>query len=92
MNGYTFGIYFEDDQMTFSFSMKVSSSAFILTAMVTTTNKITEKKFILKFRTSCNEILGNCTWNGKPFECCDAFLPLKTEFGLCFSTNSMHTR
>ncbi|KAJ6643000.1 Degenerin del-1 [Pseudolycoriella hygida] len=44
-----------------------------------------------KFRTGCKEIIGNCTWNGKPFECCDAFLPLKTEFGLCFSTNSMHT-
>lgn len=44
-----------------------------------------------KYRTKCSAMLFNCTWNGRPLECCDAFLPLATEFGVCFAINSMHT-
>lgn len=33
----------------------------------------------------------NCSWNGEPFECCDIFLPLKTEFGTCYTINSVNT-
>lgn len=25
------------------------------------------------------------------FDCCDKFLPLETEYGVCFSINSLHT-
>ncbi|CAH1394796.1 unnamed protein product [Nezara viridula] len=43
-------------------------------------------------RAPCEEFLGNCTWNGEPFECCSQFLPLKTELGLCYTINSLHTK
>lgn len=44
-----------------------------------------------KYRTKCSAMLFNCTWNGRPLECCEAFLPVATEFGVCFAINSMHT-
>ncbi|XP_059611761.1 uncharacterized protein LOC132258450 [Phlebotomus argentipes] len=44
-----------------------------------------------KFRTKCENLLTNCAWNGVNFTCCDAFLPLQTEFGHCFTINSAHT-
>lgn len=44
-----------------------------------------------KYRTKCAAMLFNCTWNGQPLECCGAFLPMETEFGICFAINSMHT-
>lgn len=37
-------------------------------------------------------MLFECTWNGYPFECCEHFLPLQTEFGLCFAINSVQTQ
>uniref|UniRef100_A0A1B0DLA2 Uncharacterized protein n=1 Tax=Phlebotomus papatasi TaxID=29031 RepID=A0A1B0DLA2_PHLPP len=44
-----------------------------------------------KFRTKCEDLITNCAWNGHNFSCCDAFLPLKTEFGQCYTINSIHT-
>lgn len=44
-----------------------------------------------KYRTKCAGMLFNCSWNGRPVECCSAFLPVATEFGECFAINSMHT-
>jgi acid-sensing ion channel, other len=44
-----------------------------------------------KFRAPCINVLTNCTWNGEPFSCCDGFLSLQTEFGICFSINSANT-
>lgn len=44
------------------------------------------------FRTTCNNLLIDCKWNDEPFDCCEAFLELETEFGICFTINSMHTR
>lgn len=41
-----------------------------------------------EFRESCHSLLNNCSWNDEPFECCDHFVPLKTEFGICYSFNS----
>lgn len=37
-------------------------------------------------------MLYNCTWNKQSFNCCDAFLPVETEFGVCYIINSIHTR
>ncbi|XP_055854232.1 pickpocket protein 19 [Episyrphus balteatus] len=42
-------------------------------------------------RVTCPELLFNCTWNGKPFNCCDYFLPLQTSLGRCFILNSIQT-
>lgn len=36
-------------------------------------------------------MITNCTWDGKPFDCCSMFLPLQTEFGTCFTINSVNT-
>lgn len=44
------------------------------------------------FRTSCVNLLFNCKWNGEPFECCDAFIELQSEFGICYTINSQQTR
>lgn len=43
------------------------------------------------FRTSCDHLLVQCKWNGEPFECCEGFLELHSEFGVCYTINSMHT-
>ncbi|XP_043651445.1 degenerin del-1 [Drosophila teissieri] len=44
------------------------------------------------FRTKCHQLLVNCTYLNKLFDCCDQFLPLPTEYGLCFSFNSHQAR
>jgi acid-sensing ion channel, other len=46
---------------------------------------------VVKFRTPCLRLLSNCSWNDAPFECCNLFLPIQTEFGICFSINSAIT-
>lgn len=33
----------------------------------------------------------NCSWLNEPFDCCSEFLPLYTEYGLCYSFNSIQT-
>lgn len=40
------------------------------------------------FRDSCQNLIQNCSWNDEPFECCDEFLPLETEYGTCFTIKS----
>lgn len=50
------------------------------------------KIFIGKqIRAVCSDLIGNCYWNSEPFECCDQFLPITTENGVCFIINSLHT-
>lgn len=44
-----------------------------------------------KFRTSCKDLFKECSWNNEPFECCEGFRPLATEFGVCYSINSALT-
>lgn len=34
----------------------------------------------------------NCTWNALDFDCCKLFLPLETEFGTCYTINSVNTK
>lgn len=42
-------------------------------------------------RGTCNETLAACQWNDLKFKCCDYFMPLKTELGLCYALNSMQS-
>lgn len=42
-----------------------------------------------KVRTNCENLLQKCTWNGKDFNCCQHFKPLKTTLGICFLLNSI---
>lgn len=44
------------------------------------------------FRTACPSLLANCKWNDEPFNCCDGFIELQSEFGVCYTINSMHTK
>ncbi|KAM3965119.1 sodium channel protein Nach [Aphomia sociella] len=43
-------------------------------------------------RSTCNEILTNCSWNGNNFPCCNYFRPLDTELGTCFAINTIQGR
>nr|XP_015837686.1 PREDICTED: sodium channel protein Nach-like isoform X2 [Tribolium castaneum] len=45
-----------------------------------------------KFRKKCSQLLSKCKWNETPFDCCEKFLPLETEYGICYSFNSLHTK
>ncbi|XP_066902904.1 sodium channel protein Nach [Halyomorpha halys] len=58
-----------------------------------TMNCSEELKYLVEqVRAPCEDFLGNCTWNGVPFDCCSQFLPLQTEIGLCYTINSLHTK
>lgn len=48
--------------------------------------------FFAQVKEKCHGLIGNCTWNRKPFPCCDNFLPLHTESGLCYTINSIQTK
>ncbi|EDS42153.1 amiloride-sensitive sodium channel [Culex quinquefasciatus] len=41
------------------------------------------------YRLGCPALLADCTWLGQSFDCCELFRPLATEFGRCFSVNSL---
>ncbi|XP_075978138.1 sodium channel protein Nach-like [Anticarsia gemmatalis] len=43
-------------------------------------------------RSTCKEILINCTWNGRPFNCCEYFRPMDTELGTCYAINTLQGR
>lgn len=43
-------------------------------------------------RSSCQDTLEMCQWNNKPkFNCCDYFMPLQTELGICYALNSIQS-
>ncbi|XP_063821170.1 sodium channel protein Nach-like [Ostrinia nubilalis] len=44
------------------------------------------------FRAKCKDMFMSCFWNGIPFDCCNNFLPIPTEYGTCYSINSLHTK
>ncbi|CAH1113598.1 unnamed protein product [Psylliodes chrysocephalus] len=46
---------------------------------------------VLRYRKECKKIIIGCKWNKVDFDCCENFLPLETEYGVCYSFNSMHT-
>ncbi|KAG7308674.1 hypothetical protein JYU34_005896 [Plutella xylostella] len=43
-------------------------------------------------RSRCEDTLANCSWNGKPFKCCDYFRPMDTELGTCYAINTIQGR
>ncbi|XP_066999983.2 sodium channel protein Nach [Anabrus simplex] len=49
-------------------------------------------RIVEEIRAPCSELLANCVWNGQPFDCCSNFLPLQTEWGVCYVINSLQTR
>ncbi|XP_055615379.1 pickpocket protein 19-like [Toxorhynchites rutilus septentrionalis] len=44
-----------------------------------------------RYRSDCATLISNCYWQNEPFDCCRLFLPLETEFGLCYSINSQNS-
>ncbi|XP_072396345.1 sodium channel protein Nach-like [Diabrotica undecimpunctata] len=47
---------------------------------------------VLRYRKDCTRLISSCKWKDASFSCCDHFLPVETEYGICYSFNSMHTR
>ncbi|XP_050351260.1 sodium channel protein Nach-like [Nymphalis io] len=43
-------------------------------------------------RSSCHEILKNCSYNDKEFNCCEYFQPIETDIGVCYIINSIQTK
>ena len=43
-------------------------------------------------RSTCQSSLSECSFNGKPFDCCKHFIPIETEVGRCFALNSGQTK
>lgn len=42
-------------------------------------------------RSSCEEMLDNCFWNNKRFDCCNYFHKMFTEIGICYALNSVQS-
>ncbi|XP_032517322.2 sodium channel protein Nach [Danaus plexippus] len=40
-------------------------------------------------RSECNDVMSNCSWNQKSFDCCQYFRPVETEIGPCFIINTI---
>nr|CAH7715526.1 unnamed protein product [Callosobruchus chinensis] len=55
-------------------------------------SKMNFTKIAIKYRHPCDKILGECRWYDKKFDCCEKFLPLETEYGICYSFSSLHTK
>ncbi|CAH2232843.1 jg16605 [Pararge aegeria aegeria] len=43
-------------------------------------------------RSTCPEVLANCSYNNETFDCCEYFQPIETDVGLCFIINSIQTK
>jgi acid-sensing ion channel, other len=39
-------------------------------------------------RSPCRKTIAGCFWNDKEFDCCEFFLPMHTEIGICYALNS----
>ncbi|XP_062709387.1 sodium channel protein Nach [Aedes albopictus] len=44
------------------------------------------------YRLRCTALMSDCSWQGRPFDCCQFFHPLETEFGTCYSINSQNSK
>lgn len=42
-------------------------------------------------RSPCQDTLRKCQWNDLQFNCCDYFMPLDTELGVCYALNSIQS-
>ncbi|XP_077293708.1 sodium channel protein Nach-like isoform X2 [Arctopsyche grandis] len=45
-----------------------------------------------KVREPCSELIHGCSWQDKELDCCKYFLPIDSEFGLCYSFNTLQSR
>ncbi|XP_045448047.1 sodium channel protein Nach-like isoform X1 [Melitaea cinxia] len=43
-------------------------------------------------RSSCPEILKNCSYNNEVFNCCEYFQTIETDVGICYIINSIQTK
>lgn len=44
-----------------------------------------------RVRANCSALFHQCKWNGKEFNCCHYFMPVRTTLGTCFLLNSIQT-
>ncbi|XP_017855509.1 PREDICTED: pickpocket protein 11 [Drosophila arizonae] len=44
------------------------------------------------FRSKCHELIVECQYLNNIFDCCDQFLPILTEYGVCYTFNSVQAR
>ncbi|XP_068155108.1 sodium channel protein Nach [Drosophila tropicalis] len=44
------------------------------------------------FRSKCHELIIKCSYLNEFFDCCEQFLPIPTEYGVCYSFNSHQAR
>ncbi|XP_054747422.1 pickpocket protein 11 [Anastrepha obliqua] len=49
-------------------------------------------ELLTRYRGKCAELLLNCRYTNQHFDCCDEFLPIRTEYGICFAFNSNQAR
>ncbi|KAB0804682.1 hypothetical protein PPYR_01652 [Photinus pyralis] len=68
-----------------------TGSCYSCSASCETCSRLNFHEVVKRFRKDCRSIMQVCEWNGVPFECCDKFLPINTEYGICFSINSLHS-
>lgn len=47
-------------------------------------------KLVTTLRASCESLFQSCFINRKRVDCCDHFLPVQTEYGICYSMNNKH--
>ena len=47
--------------------------------------------FADRVRANCTSLFRECKWNGKEFDCCHFFKPIRTTLGTCFLLNSIQT-
>lgn len=47
------------------------------------------QQFADRVRANCSSLLTECKWNGKKFDCCHYFQPVRTTLGTCFLLNSI---
>ncbi|XP_075213735.1 sodium channel protein Nach-like [Lycorma delicatula] len=50
------------------------------------------KQILSEVRISCDDLAYDCEWKDMEFSCCDAFLPIRTENGFCYSFNSQQAQ
>lgn len=46
-------------------------------------------RFAARVRATCSQLLEECSWNGKKFDCCQYFKPIQTSMGSCYLMNSI---
>ncbi|XP_037959100.1 pickpocket protein 19-like [Teleopsis dalmanni] len=61
----------------------------LTTQQLKTLNYINFTSVVVFMSWRCDEILANCTWQRKSFNCCEIFFPRKSQYGYCLAFNSI---